>query len=287
MVGVLRFKYLPHISLMIVSVIWGATFPLVKVSLNYISPMGFLSLRFFLATFLLFIIYYRRILKNKSSFYPSFILGIFLFLGYAFQTIGLKYTTSSNAGFITGLYVVFTPIFSYFIVGEKITGKIITALLLSVIGLYLLSGMHGLNTGDLLELLCAVSYGAHVALIGKFSKESDAPTLTMLQLFFVFVFSSVWWTSERFPIIFSPLLLFGIIFTAIFASAIGILVQVHAQRVVSPAKAAIIFTTEPAFAGVFSYIFLNETFGMMRIMGAFIIIIAMLLSISERARPEL
>ncbi len=283
----LKFKYLPHISLLLVSIIWGATFPLVKLSLTYISPMGFISLRFFLASLVLFAIYYARIVKNRSAIRPSFILGIFLFLGYAFQTIGLKYTTSSNAGFITGLYVVFTPIFSYFIVKEKITGRIIIALLLSVIGLYLLSGMRGLNWGDFLELLCAISYGIHVALIGKFSKQQDAPSLTMLQLFFVFVFSSIWWASEKFPINPSPLLFFGIIFTAIFASAIGILVQVHAQRVIPPSKAAIIFTTEPVFAGIFSYLFLNETFGIMRIAGAFMILIAMLLSISERARPEL
>ena len=287
MVIVLRYRYLPHISLLFISIIWGATFPLVKVSLLYISPIGFLTLRFLLASLVIFAVYFRNILKNINALKVSLILGVFLFLGYAFQTIGLKYTTSSNAGFITGLYVVFTPLFSYFIVKEKITGRIIIALFLAVTGLYLLSGIHGINFGDFLELFCAVAYGVHVALIGKFSREYDASSLTMLQLFFVFLFSSFWWTLEGLRFNPSPLLIFAIIFTGIFASALGIFVQVKAQRKIPPARAAIIFTTEPVFAGIFSWIFLGEIFDYLRIIGASLIILAMLLSVSEKVRPEL
>ncbi len=274
------------IGLISVSMVWGATFPLVKLSLDFISPIGFLTIRFFLASMLLLAIYARRIIKNKNTIKASLILGIFLFLGYAFQTIGLKYTTSSNAGFITGLYVVFTPIFSYFIVKERIGKRIILALILSLIGLYLLSGVHGFNFGDILELLCAIAYGVHVALIGKFSREKDAATLTMMQLFFVFLFSSLFWLGEGPYVILTPLLAFGIIFTGIFASALGILVQVHAQKHISPSRAAIIFTTEPAFAGIFSFIFLGEEFTTMGIFGAVLILIAMLLAAFEKGAQE-
>ncbi len=284
---VLRYRYIPQISLLLVSVSWGATFPLVKVSLLYISPMGFLTLRFLLASLIILVVYYRTIMKNLNALKASLILSIFLFLGYAFQTVGLKFTTSSNAGFITGLYVVFTPLFSYFIVKEKLTERVIIALFLSVLGLYLLSGIHGLNFGDFLELLCAIAYGVHVALIGKFSKEYDASSLTMLQLFFVFLFSSFWWDSEGLKVNLSPLLIFSIIFTGIFASALGILVQVKAQREIPPARAAIIFTTEPVFAGIFSWVFLGEMFDYLGIIGASLIITAMLLSVSEKVRPEL
>ena len=288
MVVALRYRdYIPHISLLLVSIIWGATFPLVKVSLYYISPMGFLTLRFLLASLIILAVYFRKIFKNLNALKASLILGVFLFLGYAFQTVGLKFTTSSNAGFITGLYVVFTPLFSHFIVREKLTGRIITALFLAVMGLYLLSGIHGLNFGDFLELLCAIAYGVHVSLIGKFSKEYDASSLTMLQLFFVFLFSSFLWTYEGFNFNLTPILIFGIIFTGIFASALGIFVQVKAQRKIPPARAAIIFTTEPVFAGIFSWIFLGEIFDYLRIMGASLIILAMLLSVSEKVRPEL
>ncbi len=288
MVVALRYRdYIPHISLLLVSIIWGATFPLVKVSLYYISPMGFLTLRFLLASLIILAVYFRKIFKNLNALKASLILGVFLFLGYAFQTVGLKFTTSSNAGFITGLYVVFTPLFSHFIVREKLTGRIITALFLAVMGLYLLSGIHGLNFGDFLELLCAIAYGVHVSLIGKFSKEYDASSLTMLQLFFVFLFSSFLWTYEGFSFNPAPILIFGIIFTGIFASALGIFVQVKAQRKIPPARAAIIFTTEPVFAGIFSWIFLGEIFDYLRIMGASLIILAMLLSVSEKVRPEL
>ena len=275
-------KYRYVLSLIIVSVIWGATFPLVKLSLSYITPLGFLALRFLIAFLLIFLIYFKRIMKNMVALKSSLILGILLFLGYAFQTVGLKYTTSSNAGFITGLYVVFTPLFSYFIVNEKLGARRITAVLLSIVGLYLLSGIRGLNFGDILELLCAIAYGAHVATIGKFTREYDSATLTMFQLFFVFLFSSVWWSGEGFPIQSSPILIFGILFTGIFASAIGILVQVNAQRFVSPSRAAVIFTTEPVFAGIFSFIFLGETFGFVSMTGASLILIAMLLASIEK-----
>ncbi len=280
-------KYLKYVvGLISVSLIWGATFPLVKVSLNYISPIGFLSLRFLLAFAILLAIYFRRIMKHKDAINASLILGIFLFLGYAFQTIGLKYTTSSNAGFITGLYVVFTPIFSHFTVKERIGKRVIIALLLSLSGLYLLSGINGFSTGDILELFCAVAYGVHVALIGKFSREKDAVTLTMMQLFFVFLFSSLWWAGEGPAINPVPILLFGIVFTGIFASAIGILVQVHAQKHIPPSKAAVIFTTEPAFAGVFSYMFLGEGFTVFGIIGAVLILIAMFLVALEKEPRE-
>ncbi len=274
-------------GLVSVSLVWGATFPLVKASLDYISPMGFITLRFLLASIILLLFYARNLRRNSNAIKPALILGVFLFLGYAFQTIGLDYTTSSNAGFITGLYVVFTPIFSYFIVKERITRRVLVALFLSLTGMYLLSGVSGFNVGDILELFCAIAYGVHVALIGKFSREYDAPTLTVMQLFFVFFFSSFIWGAEGFAMRASPLLIFGIIFTGIFASAIGILVQVYSQRHIPPSKAAIIFTTEPVFAGIFSYIFLGETLGTFGILGASLIFISMLLAASEGENREL
>jgi len=277
-------KYI--IGLISVSIIWGGTFPLVKVSLDYISPFGFLALRFLIASLLLILIYFKNLRENRVAINASFVLGIFLFLGYAFQTVGLKYTTSSNAGFITGLYVVFTPIFAYFIVKERITWKVIIALLLSTMGLYFISGMSRFNVGDGLELLCAIAYGVHVSLIGKYSREYDAATLTIMQLFFVFLFSSIFWGSEGFKMIPSPLLAFGVLFTAVFASAIGILVQVHSQKHISPSRAAVIFTTEPVFAGIFSYIFLGEHPGIIGIIGALLILFAMLLAASEKESLE-
>jgi len=273
-------------GLAFVSMIWGATFPLVKESLKYITPMGFISLRFFIASSILLAFYFRNISKNRQVVKASLLLGFFLFLGYAFQTVGLRYTTSSNAGFITGLYVVFTPIFSYFLVGERITKRIGFALVVSVTGLYFLSGATGFNFGDALELLCAIAYGIHVALIGKFTRDFDSPTLTILQLFFVFLFSSFFWGADGFYMEYSPVMIFGVIFTGIFASAMGILIQVRAQRYISPSRAAIIFTTEPVFAGIFSYIFLGEGMSLTGLVGAILILSAMLLSAFEGENQE-
>jgi len=281
-------KHLKYVlGLVSVSVIWGATFPLVKESLLYISPFGFIALRFLLGASFLMLFYFRTVSRHRDAIRPALILSVFLFLGYAFQTVGLKYTTSSNAGFITGLYVVFTPLFSYFTVKERITWKVGAALGISLTGLYLLSGASGFNYGDILEFLCAIAYAVHVALIGKFSREYDAATLTILQLFFVFFYSTLFWGGEGFSITLSPLMVFGVIFTGIFATAIGILMQVHGQKHISPSRAAIIFTTEPVFAGIFSYIFLGETFGVLGAVGAAMILIAMLLAATEKETPGL
>lgn len=270
------------ISLIIVSIIWGATFPLVKLSISYITPLGFIALRFIIGTLILLLFYFRNVKRNMDALKPSLIAGVFLFFGYFFQTLGLKYTTSSHSGFITGLYVVFTPLFSYFIVREKITWRIITSVILSTIGLFFLSGISGFNIGDILTLFCAISYAIQVVLIGKYARRYDSSTIAIFQLLLVSILSTAGWGTERFYMKYSNLLLFGVLFTGIFATALGLLIQAHAQKYVSPSKAAIIFVTEPVFAGIFSYIFLNETLGFMGITGAILILFAMLLVSFEK-----
>jgi drug/metabolite transporter (DMT)-like permease len=266
------------ISLFLVSVVWGATFPLIKASLTYISPLGFLTLRFLIGFLLLTAFLFKYLKESKKAIIPGLILSIFLFLGYFFQTVGLKYTSSSHSGFITGLYVVFTPLFAIFILKERISIKVATAVALSLIGLYLLSNMSGeINFGDFLTLICAIAYAIQLVLVTKYSRMYNPNTLTLLELGFVFVFSLGGWSAEGFQIQWSTLMIFGVVFTAIFATALAILVQTHAQRVLPSSHAAIIYTAEPIFAGIFSYIFLGEGLGIKGLIGAALILLGMLL----------
>ncbi len=272
------------ISLFLVSVVWGATFPLVKASLEYITPMGFITLRFLLGFALLALFLLKSLRVKKDELLPGLVLSIFLFLGYMFQTIGLKYTSSSHSGFITGLYVVFTPIFAIFLLKEKISLKVATAILLSLLGLYLLSNMSGgMNFGDFLTLLCAIAYAVQVVLVAKYSRLHDPTELTIIELGFVALFSAGGWGLEGFQIEWSPLMLFGVIFTGIFATGIAILVQTHSQRVLPSSQAAIIYTTEPVFAGIFSYILLGEGLTTRGMVGAILILLGMLLVALDRS----
>ena len=274
------------ISLFLVSVVWGATFPLVKGSLDFISPLGFISLRFLLAFLILSIFFAKNLKGNREILVPGFILGLFLFLGYLFQTVGLKYTSSSHSGFITGLYVVFTPLFAVLMIKEKISIKVAVAVLLSLVGLYLLSNMSGgMNFGDFLTLLCAISYAIQVVLVAKYSRIYDPTSLTIIELAFVFLLSTAGWAWEGLPYQVNAFMIFGVIFTGIFATALAILAQTHAQRVIPSSHAAVIYTTEPVFAGIFSYLLLGETLGLKGIIGAALILLGMLLVALDKSHP--
>ncbi|HID01398.1 MAG TPA: EamA family transporter, partial [Piscirickettsiaceae bacterium] len=122
-----------------ITAIWGFTFPAMKVSLDYISPILFLAYRFGIASLLMLLIYRNKVLR-RDTFKEGFILGTTLFFGHGFQIIGLKYTTASNSAFITSLYVVFTPFVAYLILREKIKPGNFVSLIIAVMGLYLISG---------------------------------------------------------------------------------------------------------------------------------------------------
>ena len=272
--------------LFFVAVIWGGTFPIIKTSLQYISPNGFLTLRFTLGFLTLLPFFYRRLRYNRKALVAGFILSLFLFLGYMLQTLGLEYTTSSHSGFITGLYVVFTPLFAYFMLREKISLRGIIAVLLAVLGLFLLSNISGgINYGDFLTFLCAIAYAIQVVLVTKYSRIYDPSVLTVFELGFVSLFSTGGWISEGFEIHASPFLIFGVIYTGVLATAVAILAQTHAQKIISPNHAAVVYTMEPVFAGIFSYIFLGEILGLRGIIGAFLIFIGMLLVSLDKSSP--
>ena len=272
--------------LFLVAVIWGLTFPILKISLQFISPMGFISLRFFLAFLLLLIIFREKRENMKAALKAGFIIGIFLFLGHLFQTVGLKYTTASHAGFITGLYVVFTPIFAWMFLRERISVKIILAVIISTFGLYLLSNYEGKpNIGDFLTLLGAIAYALQVVSVGKYSRIYDPSAITVVELGTVFLFSTAGWGVEGLPISLTPPLILGVLFVGIVATALAILMQTHAQKLVAASQAVIFYTAEPVFAGIFSYFLLGETLSISGMVGAFLILLGMLLVSLDRSHP--
>jgi drug/metabolite transporter (DMT)-like permease len=271
-------------------IVWGSTFALIKNILNLILPYTFLTYRFLLATLVLMIIFWKKMRGiNKTILKKGSLIGIFLFLGYTFQTVGVKYTSATKAGFITGLSVVLVPIISVFFIKEKVSRNSIIGAFFALIGLWFLNytNSFSFNFGDFLVLLCAFSFAMHIISVGLYTKKLDyillvivqLATVTILSLFLAVIFEkpalnlsysfNVWW---------------GIIFMGVFATAFAFYMQNRFQRYSTATKTAIIFSGEPIFAAIFAYFILGEKIGLIAWTGGLLIILGMI--ISQRERKE-
>jgi drug/metabolite transporter (DMT)-like permease len=280
-------------NLLLVALVWGTTFVIVQKAIAFLEPYSFNTVRFFIAAILLlFIIYFFkrssfREFKNKNLLKSGTLLGFWLFLGYGFQTVGLLYTTSSKAGFITGLSVVLVPLFSYVLLKQKLNWQIGISSLLAVAGLYLLTihNSFSLNIGDGYVLLCAVSFALHIVFTGKFAKSFDALCLTVLQLFTVSFLSFITaFFTEQWQEIFAANMLLksevitALLITSLFATALAFLAQTYFQSFATPARVALIFAMEPVFAAITAFIVLNERLGSKALIGCILILFGMILS---------
>src|SRR5215470_2741966 len=167
--------------------LWGSTFVVVKNALDQSSVFVFLAMRFSLAG-LCMAVFGRRALRNlrRDEIFAGIRLGFFMFGGYAFQTAGLKYTTASNSGFITGSSVVLVPLILALFWGKRVTGWVYWGTVAAAGGLYFLtvpvSGMAHLNRGDVLTFFAAASYAVHIVLVGEYAREHSAAALSVLQV---------------------------------------------------------------------------------------------------------
>lgn len=274
--------------LLFVVAIWGSTFPIMKIILTGIDSFNFIALRFLLAFFMLAIIYRSEIQKiNYPTLKRGALLGVFLSGGYIFQIVGLNYTTASRSGFITGLAVVLVPLLSIFILKEIPGLMNWVGVLLAIAGLYLLTGVSsaGVLPGDYLTLGAAFSFGMQIVLLSKYLKKDSPVVLTLIQLGVV-AFGALLVSLLRGG--FGPLNLptVGVIvYTGIMATAFAYLVQGHAQQFTPPTHAALIFTMEPVFAALFSFLVLNELMGLSGIIGGIMIVLGMIAAeLSDRRR---
>jgi drug/metabolite transporter (DMT)-like permease len=280
-------------NLLLVAFVWGTTFVIVQKAIAFLEPYSFNTVRFFIAAILLlFIIYFFKRtsfknFKNKNLLKSGTLLGFWLFLGYGFQTVGLLYTTSSKAGFITGLSVILVPLFSYALLKQKLNWQIGFSSLLAVAGLYLLTihNSFSLNIGDGYVLLCALSFALHIVFTGKFAKSFDALCLTVVQLFTVSLLSFITALfTEHWQEIFAANMLLksevitALLITSLFATALAFLAQTYFQSFTTPARVALIFAMEPVFAAITAFIVLNERLGSKALIGCILILFGMILS---------
>ncbi|QZY53978.1 DMT family transporter [Crassaminicella profunda] len=284
-------QYKADLALIFVTLAWGLSFILTKNSLNALSTFNFLAIRFFIASLSVAIIFYKRILKiDKTTLKYGIIIGFIMFSGYAFQTLGLNYTTTAKSAFISGLCVILVPIFSALFLKKAPKPAVIIGVILSAIGLGLLTldDSLSLNLGDLLTLLCAFVFAFQILSISKYSVKVDTVNLAFIQISVVgFLSAIVSFLFEAPTIPTTQKVWTDILFLSFFCTSGAFIVQNTAQKYTSATHAALIFTGEPVFAAIFGYFLCGEILSIRGFIGGFLIVFSMLLAELEIKIPFL
>lgn len=280
-----------HILLILVTFVWGATFVLIKEALADITPLLFSAARMMLAALALALIYHTQVRQiRRPALKAGVLVGIFLALGYGFQTTGLKFTTPSKSGFLTALYVVLVPAFLVLFWGRKVKLWTAVGIACAVLGLYLLSvpatpaqpwlgDFTSVNLGDWLTLICAVAFAFHIIFLGRAAQQHSFEQIAFLQVataaILMFAFAPL---VEKPAAVWSGTVVWAIVVTAILATALAFAVQTWAQQFLPPANTALIFALEPVFAWLTSYVVLHERLGWRAAVGAALILVGVLVS---------
>lgn len=286
-----RSSLLADTVLFIVTLFWGTTFVLVQDAVDKVPVFTFLGVRFLIATLLLWFVQRVRggSLRtiDRKTFANGVILGIWLFGGYAFQTFGLTLTTPAKAGFITGLSVVLVPLFSYFLLKHKIDRFIIAGILLATVGLGLLSLNRNLsiNPGDVLVFFCAIAFALQITLTGKYVNAVNSMNLTIIQILTVGVLSMLsallfepWKTGFQMVVLLNPEVITAYLVCSVFATAFAFLAQTYFQQYTTTTHTALIFSCEPVFAAITSWLWTHEQFTPKTLTGCVFILVGMLVS---------
>jgi drug/metabolite transporter (DMT)-like permease len=262
---------------------WGISFIFVKVGIGVGSPFVFLFYKFLIAALCLAIVFIRQLkFISKKTFKISLLIGIPLLAGTILQTIGLQYTTVSNAAFITGLDVLLIPILKFLVYKKKIEIKVWIACIMALTGLYSIVVKDGLllNYGDLLIVACAFGFAFYVLQVGKYATEQKPMPAVILMLFFCalgrLIFALFDPNSTWFPE--TDGFWTGVFFTAIPATAFMYAVQNVAQRYLGEEKVALTYLFEPVFATIAGVFILGEDFTSQILIGGMLIISAMFIS---------
>jgi drug/metabolite transporter (DMT)-like permease len=270
-------RNLLYLAMLATAAVWGGSFVLMKDAIVQQDVYSFLSTRFVLAA-LLMIAYRPTVFRGLSSRFikQGVLAGVLLSGGYIFQTLGLAKTTVSNTGFITGMYLVFTPLISLIILKRKVLLVQWFAVAIAMIGLILIS-YNGISigTGEILVLISALAFGAHFVALGEWSNGKNTYALTLIQILTVSAIATVCAFINGFEVPPSASVWQAIAFTAVFATFLAFLVQTKAQSVMSATVASVLLAMETPFAVVLGVLILNDPLTLRIIVGGSLVMIAM------------
>ncbi len=258
-------QHFAEFMLVTVTLFWGATFPIVKEAIEQLPVMAFLWIRFALAAILLGVMAGRQgfATLDRSGWFKGLLLGSLLFLAYLFQTYGLDRTSSANAGFLTGLNVVWVPLLAGPLLKKPAATGAKVGVAIALCGLLLLTWHDPwtLNPGDLLVIICSLFVALHILGLDRFTSGYDARALAFVQIATMallsclgsLVFEPVSW-PQQWPLS----LISAFLITAILATAYAFWAMTSFQRLTTPTRAALIYTLEPVWAAIFSVWLLDE-----------------------------
>jgi drug/metabolite transporter (DMT)-like permease len=246
--------------LIFVTMIWGSTFLVTQLTVRLVGPFTYLALIFGIGSLTLALIFRKRLRHmRRADLLAGGLIGLFLFAGYALQTHGLQYTTTSKAGFITGLYVPLVPVLSFIFLRQKPSVGAVIGIALSVLGLVLLSLNNQFNftfgPGEALMLGCAFAFAMHIVCISKFAPRADAINLAIVQLGLTSLLCFVAMPLAGEPFKLPPLIVWiVVVLMGLGDIAFCLAVMNSAQRYISSTRATLVYALEPAWAGLFGYL---------------------------------
>ncbi|MFO7717417.1 MAG: DMT family transporter [Desulfohalobium sp.] len=268
--------------LLFVALIWGITFTLIKDALDYVSVFAFLSQRFTLAAGLFVpILIWRRRYCTRQALMHGAVLGTCLFGAFAFQTLGLRYTTAANTAFVTGMNVVFVPLFNALLFRVHIPIPVRLGVFCATFGLAALTldaGLH-INFGDLIVLACAVCIALQIIFTGRYARNTDVYWLTAVQIAVVaFLSTGIALARGETVVFWEPAILEALLLCAPLATVFAFWAQTSMQRFTAPSRAALIFCMEPVFGALYACLIGGERLGPWAGLGATGIVCGMLLA---------
>ena len=270
------------LGLLITALVWGSGFVAVKNALDSLSPMNIMVFRFGIATILTTLFFYKKVVKvEKKDLLPGILIGLFLFLGFATQTIGLQYTTAGKQAFLTGTNVVMVPFIFWLISRQQPDKYSIIAAFLMLAGIGFLTLDHqfsiALNFGDVLTLICALFFACHITLVGYFAKKYDPIKITVIQFGTACLLSLLWmFTIEGGKLMVPSSGLNEVLFLGVFSTFVAFVIQNVAQKYTNPSHAALILSLESFFGSLLSILLLGEVFNSTMIVGSVIIFLAII-----------
>lgn len=269
-----------NICMFIATIFFGMTYVLTKICLNYSTELHIISFRFLIAFVISLIFLQRKIfpLKIKEILY-SLILSVLLFMVFITMTIGVKYTTATNASFLISLSVIFIPFFSWIFNKEKLKKNIFVVIFIALIGIILLTLDKNLefHIGDILCLICSLLFSFHVLITERFVKNNNPITLGVLQFGGVAILSFlVQYPIEKFTLPKNEKFWISLMILSVFCTALAYIIQTVSQKKLSSTLIGLILSLEPIFSGIFGYFILNEYLSPQQYIGAFLLLISII-----------
>lgn len=275
-----RASLLATLALLAMTASWGSTFFLIEDLLDRIPTLDFLAVRFAIAAVAMLLVAPRAIARlSPASRRSALVLGLIYGLAQILQTAGLAHTSASVSGFITGMYVVCTPLLAALLLRTRITGLTWGAVALAALGLGVLTlDGFAIGYGEAITLLSAVLYALHIVGLGAWSRPGEALGMSILQIVVIAVVCLVATAPDGVVLPQTGADWASIVYMALVAGALALLGQTWAQSHLSPTRAAIIMSMEPVFAAFFAILFGNDSLTLRMLLGGALVLTAMLVT---------